>query len=206
MGHDPPDRRPTQDSMSGEPEPVIVLVEWFFDHYEDPVENAPYDSAEGGFQFLWGGPYSAAEELGHQFPSVSDVHVLRAVAIIEKYGTAWTKPPTPAESPRRTDAQRAGDSRLMKVLVRLPSGDFEGHRAYPVAIHEASSAAIVVAATESGDSGLGGLTWGHLYLVQQRDPTQHPWVMEEVASVPHEDGWELVEAVMDERAGHVDPF
>lgn len=108
----------------------------------------------------------------------------------------------------KIDPAKAGESRLMKVLVRMPSGGVAGHRGYPVALHEASRSAIVVAATESEDGSAFNLvfTWGRLYLVQETDPSQHPWVVREVASVPHEVGWELFEAVMDDRAGHVDTF
>lgn len=105
-------------------------------------------------------------------------------------------------------ARRVGESRLVKVLVRFPSGAVEGHRGYPVAIHKASQSMVVVAATSSEDGSALNLAfaWGRLYLVQETDPKEHPWVVREVASVPHEVGWELFEAVMDDRAGHVDTF
>jgi hypothetical protein len=103
----------------------------------------------------------------------------------------------------KIDPQKAGESRLMKVLVRYESGEVAGHRGYPVALHEASRSAIVVAATEGFESGF---TWGRLYLVQETDPSQHPWVVREVASVPRGDGWELFEALIDDRAGHMDTF
>lgn len=43
---------------------------WFFDHFEDPAEMTPYDSKEGGYQYLYGGPYDAYEELSSEFGSV----------------------------------------------------------------------------------------------------------------------------------------
>jgi hypothetical protein len=40
-----------------------LLVLWFLTQYENPVESCPYLSAEGGYQWIWGGPYDAQEEL-----------------------------------------------------------------------------------------------------------------------------------------------
>lgn len=44
-----------------------VMRKWFFEHYENPVESTPYDSEEGGYVYIWGGPYDAGEELGAEF-------------------------------------------------------------------------------------------------------------------------------------------
>ena len=30
------------------------IATWFFNNYEDPVESCPYESAEGGYQYIWG--------------------------------------------------------------------------------------------------------------------------------------------------------
>jgi hypothetical protein len=35
------------------------LRAWFFERYEDPNESCPYISAEGGYQYIYGGPYDA---------------------------------------------------------------------------------------------------------------------------------------------------
>jgi hypothetical protein len=43
---------------------------WFFENYEDPVENTPYESAEGGFQYIWGGPFDAHQELDAEFSGI----------------------------------------------------------------------------------------------------------------------------------------
>ena len=48
------------------------LKTWFLERYEDPVDVCPFESAEGGYQFIWGGPYGVFEELydtwGHLVP------------------------------------------------------------------------------------------------------------------------------------------
>src|SRR6267154_494604 len=44
-----------------------AMREWFFQNFEDPAQNTPYDSGEGGFQFIWGGPYDPKDELDSEF-------------------------------------------------------------------------------------------------------------------------------------------
>lgn len=47
-----------------------MMREWFFTHFEDPAERTPYESREGGFIWIWGGPYDAREELESEFSGV----------------------------------------------------------------------------------------------------------------------------------------
>ena len=46
---------------------VEKMVVWFRANYEDPAESTPYDSGEGGYQYIWGGPCDAREELKDHF-------------------------------------------------------------------------------------------------------------------------------------------
>ena len=43
------------------------MIAWFFANYEDPANSVPYDSGEGGYLFMDGGPYDAREELTEEF-------------------------------------------------------------------------------------------------------------------------------------------
>jgi hypothetical protein len=36
-----------------------LMEEWFRKHFEDPAERTPYESAEGGYIYIWGGPFDA---------------------------------------------------------------------------------------------------------------------------------------------------
>lgn len=36
-----------------------VMRTWFLQNYEDPAERTPYESREGGYIWIWGGPYEA---------------------------------------------------------------------------------------------------------------------------------------------------
>lgn len=48
------------------------MREWFYANYEDPAQRTPYMTSEGGYIWIWGGPYDAREELeanfGHEVP------------------------------------------------------------------------------------------------------------------------------------------
>ena len=46
---------------------IKAMRDWFLGSYEDPAENTPHDSGEGGYQYIWGGPYDALEEIGGAF-------------------------------------------------------------------------------------------------------------------------------------------
>lgn len=47
-----------------------AMRRWFFEHFEDPAQMTPHDSKEGGYQYVYGGPYDAHEELNAKFEGV----------------------------------------------------------------------------------------------------------------------------------------
>ena len=49
------------------PDQLKFMREWFFSNYEDPVHSLPYESREGGYIWIYGGPYDAHEELHSKF-------------------------------------------------------------------------------------------------------------------------------------------
>jgi hypothetical protein len=42
---------------------------WFHQNFEDPANETPCNSREGGYLYIWGGPYSAHEQLFDEFGS-----------------------------------------------------------------------------------------------------------------------------------------
>ncbi|AQS83634.1 MAG: HEPN-associated N-terminal domain-containing protein [Acetobacter aceti] len=63
------------------------LVDWFHYFYEDPANETPYNSREGGYLYIKGGPYSAEEELRENFEDVvSEDAILEAVEDIQSDG------------------------------------------------------------------------------------------------------------------------
>ncbi len=53
-------------------EKINAMKKWFLVNYYNPVENLPYISREGGYQWIYGGPYEINEELDDRFYSVVD--------------------------------------------------------------------------------------------------------------------------------------
>jgi hypothetical protein len=73
-----------------------LMVQWFFENYEDPAERTPFESAEGGYQFIWG-VVDAREELEERFPNASDEARDKAVKEIEQDGWEWVPVPHPSD-------------------------------------------------------------------------------------------------------------
>jgi hypothetical protein len=46
------------------------IAEWVICNYEDPVHHTPYESAEGGYQYINGGPYSVTDIIKEEFHSM----------------------------------------------------------------------------------------------------------------------------------------
>lgn len=86
---------------------VKVIVEWFFQNFENPANHTPYESAEGGYQYIWGGPYEANDELDMafadqlvKFDETAQAKILKAaVDRIEVDGWEWA----PNQSRMRPD-------------------------------------------------------------------------------------------------------
>ena len=57
-----------------------VMKVWFYSHFEDPVHSCPYNSGEGGYQFIYGGPYEAGEELQQEFSGILSDDVIEELA------------------------------------------------------------------------------------------------------------------------------
>ena len=52
---------------------------WFITRYEDPANETPYMSSEGGYIYVHGGPYDAGEELIDRFGHVCSDEEIQAV-------------------------------------------------------------------------------------------------------------------------------
>lgn len=57
-----------------------VLRHWFYERYEDPAENTPHDSSEGGYFYLCGGPHDALDVLSDNFWDIVPEGVITALA------------------------------------------------------------------------------------------------------------------------------
>lgn len=72
-----------------------VMESWFREQFEDPAERTPYESAEGGYIWIWGGPYDAREELESEFSGVVPEDVIDE--LVDKLeGECFEWAPTPS--------------------------------------------------------------------------------------------------------------
>ncbi|MGO9572444.1 MAG: HEPN domain-containing protein [Desulfomonilaceae bacterium] len=71
-----------------------IMRHWFHAHFEDPVENTPYEGAEGGYIYIWGGPHDAQEVLGYEFGGiVPEAIIQELVEELESECTEWSGKP-----------------------------------------------------------------------------------------------------------------
>ena len=69
---------------------VEQITDWFFVNFEDPANSTPYESAEGGYQYIWGGPYDARDIIENIFAdTASDELITAAIAAVEQEGYEW---------------------------------------------------------------------------------------------------------------------
>lgn len=96
---------------------IDAMVEWFFANYEDPAHRTPYEGREGGYQWIWGGPFDAREELYDNFSDEHEELIEAAVAEIESDGlTEWTRTPRPEDYGQDEDDFDVVDDRLAREL------------------------------------------------------------------------------------------
>ena len=74
------------------------LHHWVLARYENPVESCPYESAEGGFQFIWGGPYDLSEVLETSWADVfTEAFCARVATRLEEEEGCYTWSAVPDE-------------------------------------------------------------------------------------------------------------
>ncbi len=75
-----------------------VMRTWFFQNYEDPAERTPYESAEGGYIWIWGGPYEARECLEEEFGGlVPDEEIEELAEELTDICWQWTSSERPGD-------------------------------------------------------------------------------------------------------------
>ena len=99
---------------------IDTLVEWFFERFEDPAHRLPYESAEGGYQWIYGGPYDAREQLAENFPDEAEDVVEAAVDQIESDGlTEWAPVASPEDYVDHDDEEPFGEDDLSEIAREL---------------------------------------------------------------------------------------
>ena len=110
-------------------EQIACMVRWFHRMYEDPANETPYDSGEGGYIYIWGGPYEARDEIGDEFRDlVSDEVIEAAVSKVESDGVLdWAPTDSNPKHRARLDDDEEADREsppptLDEIRDRLASG------------------------------------------------------------------------------------
>lgn len=102
---------PSQLKRMGREKQRDYVRAWFGSNYEDPAEETPYNGQEGGYLYIWGGPYDAREELWAEFEGILSEERIEALADeIESDGiTDW------APGPAHPDHARAAAEHAAKI-------------------------------------------------------------------------------------------
>lgn len=104
-----------------------VVVGWFADNFEDPAESTPYESAEGGYQWIWGGPYDAREEIEGAF-DLSDRELEAILEEIESNGTLDWAPHINRIRPVEDDRDEEPDREDLRILLTQLRGEIQSLR------------------------------------------------------------------------------
>jgi enamine deaminase RidA (YjgF/YER057c/UK114 family) len=71
-----------------------VMRGWFHEHYDSPEENTPYDSEEGGYIWIWGGPHEPKDVLEQEFGGVVAEKFIQELAEeLESVSYEWSGKP-----------------------------------------------------------------------------------------------------------------
>ena len=108
---DPPDWSHGGISELAQEDQIREILEWFHWNFEDPAESTPYDGREGGYIFIWGGPFDAREQLGDRFGGVvSDETIEFAVHELDGLNWEWAPHSKRIRLEHETDQERAPSS------------------------------------------------------------------------------------------------
>lgn len=103
----------------------IAMREWFTARYCDPAHNTPYNSREGGYLFVNGGPYDPSDELHTRFGRLVPGDVIQEVAdeLVMEVGDQWApilREPPPDYYDERFELESVGpDGPLLRVRERI---------------------------------------------------------------------------------------
>jgi hypothetical protein len=103
LQHDPVSERPHVDGLSQE-DAVEAIKDWFLRNYEDPVHSTPHDSREGGYLYIWGGPYEARDILDAFYSDEASPELIEAVlSELESENLEWVPNSGHRQPPRELD-------------------------------------------------------------------------------------------------------
>jgi hypothetical protein len=70
------------------------MKEWFLENYSDPVNVCPYETEDGGYQYIWGGPYNPEDVLMEKYSKHIEEDIIISLANeLENISDEWSKMP-----------------------------------------------------------------------------------------------------------------
>ena len=100
------------------PAQAEIMRTWFLENYEDPVHSLPYESREGGYIWVYGGPYDASEVLHDMFEEFVSEQIIERLA-----SELFSECPEWAEQVHRID-----DDYIGSVYVLEPTSYFDEYQ------------------------------------------------------------------------------
>lgn len=109
-----------------ESEQIEKMVAWFNRMFEDPQDQTPYAADKDSpynYEYIWGGPYDASEELADQFSGIaSEEAIERAVEIVQDQDGIYEWAPSDSHPNMRRRAEEAM-AEYAEQADQLPSLD-----------------------------------------------------------------------------------
>lgn len=101
---------------------IDYMRHWFAERYEDPAQETLYNSEEGGYLFIWGGPYDASEELQEEFGEIVPFDRIEAVVSdVEADGiTDWAPG---KRHPDQQQRQEESEADYQEREIEIPLSD-----------------------------------------------------------------------------------
>jgi hypothetical protein len=133
--HDPLTIPPDNFSGMSLDDAVEIITAWFYENFENPVHRTPYESAEGGYQYIWGGPYETRDIIENVFADSASPEIIdAAISELENDSDVWVpsshrqQPPDDDELPEAPNVAEAYAemqkrvSALEEALAHTPKG------------------------------------------------------------------------------------
>ena len=100
------------------------MRDWFLSNYCDPAEETPFESVEGGYIWIWGGPYEPGAVLMERFGEIADHEQIDRLAneLRLTAGLEWA-PRRPGGYDDRFEVEVGdSDAPLLRLRERLAKG------------------------------------------------------------------------------------
>lgn len=146
---------PDDEWIKGAPRDLQIdaMRRWFLGRYEDPANQTPYSSQEGGYMFVWGGPYDPNDVTQERFDQVVPYKVMEGLIhdLWQEVGDKWA--PIEHEGVdyddeltflvvHRSDPLRLLQGRLAQIdaVIAVPTPPFEAEL-----IHQMAHSSLIAA-------------------------------------------------------------